>query len=157
MGAFTYIDPTTIRCMPGKILVEIIEILGGTTKSGIWLPPQDHMGKDTFYGKVLQVGPPPALEHYKSGPGPGLDVRDNRTGATWPDKVMQQFNLGDIVLFPRDVPMVFVWEERRFGICLIHEAIVAFDGAEFNAEGFEVRPWTPQSLEGAQMLPIAKE
>jgi co-chaperonin GroES (HSP10) len=143
MGAQTTINPDTIRCMPGKILVKIVEILGGKSKGGILLPEsyQDHMGKDTFYGEILQIGPAPQLEHYKSGQGPGLDVRPNKSGKPWNQETMSQFKIGDIVIFPRDVPVVFVWEEQRYALCLIHEGIVSIDKEDFRAEDFEVVPW----------------
>lgn len=149
MGAFDYMNPHTIVPLAGKVLVEIVEVLGGKTKGGIHLPEayQDHMGKDTFYGRVLKVGPPPDLAHYKSGPGPGWDVRKNTTGTPWPKEVMELFQEGSIIVFPRDVPMVFVWEEKRYALCLVHEAIISIDGDSFDPDEFRVMPWIPQKIE----------
>ena len=148
MGSQTYADPTKIKPMPGKLVVEITEILGGKTKGGVHLPInyQDHMGKDTFYGKVLRVGPPPALAHYKSGPGPGLDVRSNKHGNVWPDSMMEPFKVGNIILFPRDVPLSFVWKGKRYAICYIHEAIISIDKDDFDPKEFQVVPWIPDPI-----------
>jgi hypothetical protein len=156
MGTFAYHDPDKIRPLPGKCLVKIVEVLGGKTKGGLHIPEAyagaDNMGKDTFYGQIIKMGPPPTLEHFKSGPGPGWDVRDNRTGRQWPQEFMDSlFGVGDIVVFPRDVPLVFVWEEQRYCLCLIHEGIIAISAADFEASGFEVVPWEPpQPDEAAQ-------
>lgn len=148
MGAFTQLDPATIKCMPGKCVVKIVEVLGGQTKGGLWKPASyaGHMGKDTFYGEFFSVGPAPELVHYKSGDGPGMDVKVNKSGDRWDPEIMAQFQVGDIGVFPRDVELIFVWEDARYGICYLHEAlfVVAKDG--FDAQGIEVLPWTPPSL-----------
>jgi len=150
MGAFDYLDPSTLSPTPGKAIVEIVEILGGDTKGGLFIPGHimDHMGKDTFYGKILKVGPPPALEHYKSGPGVGWDVQPNANGKVWPQKVMDQFQPGDILVLPRDLPLVFVWDDKRYGIVLIHEALVMIKGDSFDPQAFEVVPWKPDEIGG---------
>lgn len=143
MGAFTYLDPSTVRCLPGKCLVEIVEVLGGKTRGGIVIPEAvaGKLNKDTFYGRLLQVGPAPRTAHYKSGRGPGWDVRPNTSGAEWPSEIMDNFQVGDIIVFPRDVELVFVWEQRRFGICHIHEAIMQIPADSFDPDEFEVVPW----------------
>jgi hypothetical protein len=144
MGSFDYIDPSKVRCTPGKVLVQIVEVLGGTTASGLWKPPQDHGGKDTFYGKILQVGPPPTLKHVKTDErSSGWDVAENSSGNKWPDQIMNEFKVGDIGVFPRDVPLVFVHDDKRYGICLIHEAILVLDAEQLKNDGFEFVAWQP--------------
>lgn len=152
MSVFSIINPEHLRPMPGKAIVKIIEILGGTTKGGIYIPGalQDHAGKDTFYGEMIKVGDAPSLAHYRTGTGPGAgwDVRPNRSGQTWSHEVMAQFKVGDIFVFPRDVELVFTWEEQRFCIVHIHEAIVGIPREDFDAQGFEMKAWKPPELEG---------
>lgn len=150
MGAFTYLDPSVVKPMPGKVVVEIVEILGGMTKGGVFVPGtlMDHMGKDTFYGKILSVGDAPRLSHYKSGPGPGWDVQPSASGKQWPAEIMDTFQVGDILVLPRDVPLTFTWESRRFGIVLLHEALLHIPGESFDPQAFEVVPWTPGEIEG---------
>ena len=153
MGALTRIDPKTVRPLAGKGLVRIVEILGGTSDGGIYIPGslQDHSGKDTFYGEMVRLGPPPSLTHYKTGPGPGWDVKKNSTGKVWPPEVMAQFKEGDIFVFPRDVEVVFVWEEQRYCIVLIHEAIIGIDRKEFDSAKFEVKAWKPPEIPGVDV------
>lgn len=148
MSVFTIVDPDILRPMPGKAIVRIIEILGGTSPGGIYTPGhlQAHMGKDTFYGELIKLGPPPRTEHYKSGPGPGWDVRENRSGVCWSAEVMANFKIGDVFVFPRDVELVFTWNEHRFCIVHIHEAILGIPRDQFDASGFEVVPWIPPKL-----------
>lgn len=155
MGAFDYIDPQTVNPMPGNAVVEIVEILGGMTKGGVFIPGNavDHMGKDTAHCKILRVGDAPALEHYKSGRGPGWDVRPNANGAKWPDEIMNLFQVHDILVMPRDMPMVFIWESRRFAVVHLHEAILHIRGDSFDPQAFEVVPWTPGSTEG-EVIPV---
>ena len=143
------LDPTTVQPTPGKILVEIVEVLGGTTKSGLFRPPQadDHMGKDTFYGKILCVGPPPVLEHHRDPTARGgYHVRDAKSGKAWSEEVMAQFTEGDIMIFPRDVPLAFGFEDRRFALVLMHEAMFSVDPASFDPTDFEVVPWTAPAV-----------
>jgi co-chaperonin GroES (HSP10) len=138
------IDPATVRPMAGKILVQIVEVLGGMTKGGVFVPPQtqDHMGKDTFYGKVLQMGSLPTTR---------LSKRDERGMAQykacdpWPQDY-RVINQGDVVVFPRDVPLAFTWEQDRYALVLEHEAILAIPGDQFDAQGFQVVPWRPPVL-----------
>lgn len=140
------INPDTIAVTPGKLLVQIVEVLGGTRKSGLFVPgeSQDHMGKDTFYGKILKIGDPPMLEHYCNAQyGAAYDVRENRTGKTWCAKAMAQFSEGDILILPRDVPLAFVWEEVRYALVLMHEGLFSMDPATFDPTDFEVVPWQP--------------
>jgi len=148
MGAFTQLDPATITAMPGKCVVKMVEVLGGQTKSGLWKPASyaGHMGKDTFYGEFFSIGDPPELVHYTSGPGPGSDVKTNKSGEHWSPEVMAQFKVGDIGVFPRDVELVFVWEETRYGICYLHEALFVVDRNGFEAQNLEVVPWTPPQI-----------
>jgi len=144
------INPDHLKPMPGKAVVRIIEVLGGTTKGGVFIPGnhQDHSGKDTFYGEMVRVGPAPSLEHYKSGRGPGWDVRPNSTGKVWPAEMMAEFRVGDIFVFPRDVELAFTWDEQRFCIVHIHEAIIGIAREEFDAQGFEMVAWRPPAIQG---------
>lgn len=147
MGASDVIHPDSVKPMPGNMVVEIVEILGGETKGGLFIPGHlmDHMGKDTFYGRIIRVGDPPRLEHYKTGRG--WDVRHNSSGATWPKEMMDIFTEGDIVVLPRDVPLAFVHEETRYAIVHIHEAILHIKADSFDPQSFEFVPWKPNPVE----------
>ena len=137
-------NPNTIRILPGKLIVEITEVLGGFRKSGVFVPgsTQDHMGKDTFYGKILKVGPPPSLEHYRDPVmGGGYDVRPSKHGADWPKEVMDQFKVGDIIILPRDVPVSFTWEESRYALVLMSDGLLTMDPETFDPSDFEMVPW----------------
>lgn len=140
------VDPVSVKPMPGKMVVEIVEVIGKTTKSGLWMGNEDHAGKDTFYGKVLAMGPTPALASIrdeKTGGGLGRQFVD--TGSQWPEGY-RQISVGDIVVMPRDVPLVFTWEERRFGIVIETEAILRIPGDKFDPQEFEVVPWKPPAI-----------
>ncbi len=135
-------DPGTIHPTAGKLLVEIVEVLGGK-RGALYIPPatQDHMGKDTFYGRILEVGPAPAIQHDRS-----METRSTKNGQIWSDDVMAQFTVGDIMIFPRDVPLAFGWEELRYALVLMHEGLFRLDPTEFDPTEFEVVPWTPPPL-----------
>lgn len=132
MSSLLVLDPSRIiRLLPGVCLVRIDEVLGGTTKGGIFVPPDvadARGGKDTASGTVLQMGPPPDLAHV-DGPGkagyerPGR-TRKNRTGAGW-DPLAFPVQVGDRVTFPRDLPLVFVHDEARYGFVYMDECIFA--------------------------------
>lgn len=158
MGAFDYIDPVTVKPTPGNAVVEVVEILGGTTESGLFIPgtTQDHMGKDTCYVKILSVGPAPRTAHYRPSKTSSLTVRPSKSGKPWPKEVMDAFQPGDILVLPRDVPLVFIWEERRFAVIHLHEAILHIPEASFDAQKFEFVPWSPPDIEGdnVQTVPI---
>ena len=66
------IDPATIGCPPGRILIRITEQLGGMTAGGVYKPPsaEDNFTKDTAYGEIVKKGAPP-------GHKPGM------TGTPW--------------------------------------------------------------------------
>ncbi len=138
------LDPDTVRPMPGHLVVEIVEVLGGTTRSGLFVPGvvDDHMGKDTCLCRVLRMG---ALPNRKYKKGPDGDVQEVLLPGPWPVE-LRGISVGDVVLFPRDMPCVFVWDERRFAIAMEHEAIAAIPAAEFDQRDFEVVPWKPGAL-----------
>ena len=48
---------------------------------------------------------------------------------------------------PRDVPLVFVWDDQRFALVYEHEGIAAFSYEDFEKGGLEVVPWTPGPIE----------
>lgn len=152
MGAAEHINPHTLKPMPGKMVVQIVEVLGGETKAGLFIPGTlvDHMGKDTFYGKILSVGPAPALEHYDSPQG--IHVRDNGSGNVWPDEIMDIFKEGDIVVMPRDVPLAFTWQEGRYAVVHLHEAILHIDADSFDPQEFEFVPWTPSDITNHEVV-----
>jgi co-chaperonin GroES (HSP10) len=140
-----YLDPSTVVPTAGNVLVELVEVLGGMTMGGIFIPgtTQDHAGKDTFYGRVMKVGGPPQLRHI----GHRSETRHNQSGKRWSKEYMDElFSEGDIVVFPRDVPLAFNWKDKRYCLCHIDEAIVAINADEFDAQGFEVVPWKPPKI-----------
>jgi len=136
------IPAETVHCMEGRLLVEIIEVLGGTTKGGVFIPGTlvDHGGKDTAYGRILQVGPTPRTKHEsRRGRYTQLFV-PNKSGARWCDEIMAHFRPGNVVFFPRDVPKVFQWKDRRYAIILMEECLLSIAEDEFNPTEIEILP-----------------
>lgn len=127
--------------MPGHIVVEIVEVLGGTTRGGLFVPGvvDDHMGKDTVLCRVLRMGGLPTRIYRKTEAGGFEEVMLDRP---WPAE-LRGISVGDVVLFPRDVPLVFVWEEKRHAIVMEHEAIAVIPAGEFDQKDFQVVPWKP--------------
>ncbi len=123
MSANPY-DSTKIRPTRGKMLVEIIEQLGGVTQGGIFLPAAivDKAGKDTAMVRVLRVGPKPFVR--KATPS-GWIITDVKE----PDGFCD-YQEGDVALFPRDVPMVFGFQEKRYAIVLQQDGIAQLDGVD---------------------------
>jgi len=123
------IDPVRVHPLAGLLLVEIDEILGGMTKGGLFAPPDAADGngrKDTASGKVMKMGPMPAWKHTTDvHTRPGC-TEDNVSGKTWATDLFPVTE-GDHVTFPRDVPLVFVWNERRYGLVRMDEVIYAHD------------------------------
>lgn len=140
------LDPSRLRPMPGVMVVQIVEVLGGMTKGGIFVPggTQDHMGKDTCLVRVLAMGGPPTIQYRRSKDG---GMEEKRVGG-WPEGY-RSISEGDVVVVPRDVPFVFVHDEKRYALVFEHEAIVSMPGDEFDQQGFEVVPWRPAPTEGA--------
>lgn len=140
------IDPKIVHPTAGKMLVQIVEVLGGMTRGGIFLPGlhQDHAGKDTCLVRVLEKGGPPSVAYKRGSDG---DVVEKVVGH-WPEEY-RPISVGDVVVMPRDMPLVFVFEDRRYGIVMEHEAIVAMPGDEFDQQGFEVVPWKPADPSGS--------
>ena len=127
------LNPQAMVCTPGKVLVCITEVLGGM-KKGVWTVAQDHGRKDTATGVVLKVGDPPHYEHFVHAGMRSVDVRS--CDETWP-REYPGIGEGDVVAFPRDVPRVFVWEDKRYAIIHLHEILFRADpGIQF-----EVVPW----------------
>jgi hypothetical protein len=133
MSAALTLDPARVRPQPGILLVKIDEILGGTTKGGIFLTPDvadARGGKDTAHGIVLRRGAAPSLRHVtlqqegKDGYKRPGRTRANTTGETW-DTAAFPVAEGDRVYFPRDVPLVFVWEDARYGLVMMDECLFA--------------------------------
>lgn len=131
MSNLLVLDPARVTPLPGYCLVQIDEILGGTTEGGIFIPPDvaDAKGnKDTAHGIVLRMGPLPDLRHVtlaECGPSgyrrPGRTER-NHSGARW-DRNAFPVQPGDRLYFPRDLPLVFVFEDRRYGCVCMDECI----------------------------------
>lgn len=138
------LDPATVRPTPGKLLVQIVEILGGMTPGGIFVPgeTQDHAGKDTFFGKVIRRGTAPTVRVDRDPLG-AASVTDS---SPWPEEYRTRIAEGDVVVFPRDVPLAFFFGEDRFALVLEHEAILSIPAAEYREGGFEVVPWRPPAL-----------
>lgn len=143
----TRLDPKTVKPLAGKAVIRITEVLGGEQKSGLFIPgtTQDHGGKDTMYGELMAIGPAPTVKHKKFGPGPGWEVVPNDSGRVWSEAAMAEFQVGDIYVFPRDVELAFVWENHRYAIVHLHEAILRLPREGFEGSGFEVVPWVVPS------------
>lgn len=135
------LDPSSLSPMPGHVVVQIVEVLGGTTRAGLFVPGvvDDHMGKDTVLCKVIQLGDLPNRIYRKTAAGGFEEVMLDRP---WPAE-LRGISVGDVVVFPRDVPLVFVWEETRYAIVMEHEAIAVIPGSEFDQKDFQVIPWKP--------------
>lgn len=126
--AFLTVDPSRVRPQPGVVVVRIDEVLGGETSGGIFIPAgiADAQGrKDTASGIVLRAGPAPDLRHEKAGARhytrPGRTLR-SQTGTPWSPGAFP-VQEGERVFFPRDVPLVFLWEDRRYGLICMDEII----------------------------------
>lgn len=147
----TEIDPNRIRPMAGVMVVQIVEVLGGTTKAGLFIPGtmMDHVGKDTCLVRVLRKGPPPTKRYSNKTDGT-TTVRDC---LPWDEEYCRQISVGDVVCMPRDVPMVIVWNELRYALVNEHEAILAMSQETFDEGGFEVVPWAPGEI-GDTVIPI---
>lgn len=131
-----------IHCAEGKLLIEITEVLGGTTKGGVFIPGtlMDHGGKDTAYGRIVKVGPPPRIKHEsRHGRYTKLFV-PNKGGATWCDSIMGNFRPGNVVFFARDVPKVFQDQGRRYAIVLMEDCLLSVDEDEFDSTKIEILP-----------------
>ena len=133
MSAMLTLDPARVHPQPGILLVQIDEVLGGTTRGGIFIPPSvadARGGKDTAHGVVLRRGAAPSLRHVslqqegKDGYKRPGRTRANTTGQTW-DLAVFPVEEGDRVYFPRDVPLVFVWNEARYGLVMMDECLFA--------------------------------
>jgi|GEM_PF-4943729 len=149
-------DPTKLKPMPGRMVVEIIEVLGGMTKGGIFVPgdTQSHMGKDTCACKVLSRGDRPTLGYAREDGG----WKQVELSRPWPDEYRQAISVGCVVIMPRDVELAFTWQDptgwRRYAIVNEHEAILAMSEEVYLRGGFEVVPWTPGEIgiEATQVL-----
>lgn len=137
------LDPNRVNPMPGLMVVEIIEVLGGMSKGGVFVPgtTMDHMGKDTCAAKVIRKGDPPR-ERFERGSNHGFEARPCEP---WPDAYRAAL-VGDVVVLPRDVDKAFVWEGKRYAIVREHEAIVAMSEEDYAKGGFSVVPWTPGEI-----------
>lgn len=146
----TELDPNRIRPMTGVMVVQIVEVLGGTTKAGLFVPGSmmDHSGKDTCLVKVLRKGASPEKRYSNKTDGT-TTVRDC---SSWPDDY-RQICVGDVVCMPRDVPMVIVWEGLRYALVNEHEAILAMDQSTFEDGSLEVVPWKPGEI-GDTVIPV---
>ena len=142
------LDPATVNPMPGHLVVQIVEVLGGTTRGGLFVPGvvDDHMGKDTVLCQVLRMGALPTRTYRKAEGGGFEEVLLDQP---WPAE-LRGISVGDVVLFPRDVPLAFVWEEKRYAVVMEHEAIAAIPAAEFDQKNFQVIAWAPAAT-GAEV------
>lgn len=139
------IDPSTVQLVAGRVLIHVVEVLGGMTRGGVFVPgsTQDHMGKDTVYGRVVRVGPAPTVRVSRDDRGVASIHQDK---SPWPQEY-RVVHEGHVVLFPRDVELAFVHGEDRYAIVNEHEAILSFGPADqFDRQGLEVVPWRPGQL-----------
>lgn len=103
------VDPNTIQPTAGHMLVEVVESLGGLKKgSRLYVPEtaSSHDYKDKAICRVIRVGPSP-----------------------WEDREVP-VKEGDMVILPRDIPLMVFWEERRYGLAIVREIIAVIDGWE---------------------------
>jgi len=140
-------DPNRITPTAGRMVVKVVEVLGGYLKGGLFMPGvgQDHGGKDTVLVEVLRKGAPPVERYAIAEDGKTWFARPCEP---WVREATDQISVGDVVRMPRDVPLVFVWEEQRYAIVNEHEAILAMSMEDFLSGGFEVVPWKEGSMEG---------
>jgi len=130
------LDPTRLTCTPGRMLVQITEILGGF-KKGLFRPAENHMGKDTFKGVIVQMGPRPCKNHeFQNGVPTGL-FEERSCSTPWPEEYVP-LAVGDEVILPRDVPKAFSHEKSRYAIVEVSEVICRTNGSDV-----EVVPWNP--------------
>ena len=125
-----------IVCTPGRMLVQITEVLGGL-KRGLFHPAEDHVGKDTFRGVIVQIGPTPCKNHAFSEGVPTGWFEETSGEVPWPEGYAP-FSVGDEVILPRDVPKAFSHGESRYAIVEVSEVICRTNGSDV-----EVVPWNP--------------
>jgi len=126
------IDPLTIRCQPGFVLVLITEVLGGM-KKGLFHLADDSFEKDTATGKVLQMGPRPSIRHVRDR---GLPTANTTYHSDpWPESYPVLAD-GDVIVFPRDVPKAFSYQESRYALIKLDEILMSTGGHDV-----EVMPW----------------
>jgi len=136
-------NPEKLTLMPGKILVEIVERMGGLSKGGIIIPEIVHntMAKDTAIGKILKRGAP---QSYRTA----LDVTSfcrgdqRRLETEWG---FSRPDIGSFVSFPRDVPKAWTWADKRYAIILEQEIIFSTDSYEGHSQ-IEVQPHAPHII-----------
>lgn len=98
--------------------------------------------RDTATGRILEIGPPPDLEHVFLEEENRLATMPNSTGATWPTNYLG-LELGMFVVFPRDVPAAFTYEDERgttsrYAIVLQDELLCSFESDSYEGESIVV-------------------
>lgn len=132
-------DPEILNPTPGKLIVQIVEQLGGMTKGGIFIPESvaDGHNKDTAYGRVVKLGAPPEVRLSFSVKKMDRACDWIPWGKPWPEDY-EPITVGDVVLFPRDVPIAVVHETGRYAIVQRQELICVLEG---DTSDFDVVPW----------------
>lgn len=145
MGGYVNLDPSRIKPAAGVMVVQIVEVLGGTTKGGLFLPGtmSDHSGKDTCLVRVMKKGDPPRQRFVTNQTDGRSTVKECKP---WESRATDSIGVGDVACMPRDVPLVFVWDDCRYALVYEHEAICAMSMETFEEGGFEVIPWKPNEV-----------
>lgn len=131
-------NPESLSPMPGKILVEIVERMGGVSRGGIIIPKIVHntMAKDTAIGKILKLGEPQTyrVAHERTSFCRGKNQRnlEGQWGFKRPD-------IGSFVSFPRDVPKAWTWENKRYAIILEQEILFSTESYDGHSH-LEIQP-----------------
>lgn len=117
------LDPNRVHPLPGKLLIRVDEVLGGTTPGGLFLPPDvaDANGKkDTVWGTILRIGDPVRIRLHKGAPKqhPEDTHRDTDLAPTVLDLRPE-----DRVTIPRDVPLLFVHDDQRYALVYADEVL----------------------------------
>lgn len=135
------LNPETVHPGRGKLLVEITEQLGGLTKGGIFISAAlaDTDRKDLAMGRVVRMGALPKTKHSDRA------LRTIR-GEFTPNESCQEWksfpvSVGDLVCFPRDVPLVITWKEKRYAIVLMQELQWYIDGDKIDDAEVQTPTW----------------
>ena len=115
-----------IRPMPGMAIVKITETLE-KKRNGIIIPghTQRHMGKDSGYGVLMELGPRPQTEHEKRGDERPQGMKP--CNEVWPENVWSQFQVGHSVVIPRDLPKRLQDDRFIYGLIHLHEVLLVIE------------------------------
>jgi hypothetical protein len=130
------LDPKTISPASGHMLCELIDRTGGKTKGGLWKPEREEAARfdrDAVKVRVLRMGPPPRLCHPKAHTVDAANRRQEPCANPWPEGYAG-FDVGSVLMIPRDVPLVIDHDGKRFVLAKMDEAILVLADADVDVD-----------------------